>query len=267
MLLFFSDLDGTILDDRYDPGKAMEGIRLLREAGIPLILISSKTFEEMCPYHKCFSLDSPLVFENGGGIALPRVSGPGFDLQITGAGIDELERAMPFLRDILKEDLRTIREMSIEEIVSLTGLPPEAAETARVRRASLPFVLPSGRRVGTDELREACLSLKAKALTVTRGARFFHLHSLQIDKGRAALLIADYYRKQAGAGFLRWAAAGDGENDLPLLREADYSCLIRRRDGIITEEGLDIPVTGAEGPEGFTEAVGLILEWAGRLKQ
>ncbi|HQO03860.1 MAG TPA: HAD hydrolase family protein [Spirochaetota bacterium] len=68
MKLLFSDLDGTILDfHTYSCEKSLPGISLCREHGIPLILVSSKTFDEMADIHCRLGLDAPFVFENGGG--------------------------------------------------------------------------------------------------------------------------------------------------------------------------------------------------------
>ncbi|MCP4726565.1 MAG: HAD hydrolase family protein, partial [bacterium] len=72
MKAVFSDLDGTILDfNTYSYDEAREGMNLLKERGIPLIPVSSKTLIEMKGLHRELQLSFPFVFENGGGIAFP----------------------------------------------------------------------------------------------------------------------------------------------------------------------------------------------------
>ena len=55
--------------ETYSYEASKEGIKLLAENNIPLIMVSSKTLCEMKIFHKELKLSSPLVFEGGGGIA------------------------------------------------------------------------------------------------------------------------------------------------------------------------------------------------------
>ena len=70
-LLVVTDLDGTFLDHRYNWDEAKPAVARLRELGLPLVLNSSKTVAEMEDLAMELGLQSPLVAENGGLLAIP----------------------------------------------------------------------------------------------------------------------------------------------------------------------------------------------------
>jgi len=68
-----SDLDGTLLDpESYSFDAALPALELLRAKGIPLVLCSSKTRREIEVYRQRLGNREPFIFENGGGICLPK---------------------------------------------------------------------------------------------------------------------------------------------------------------------------------------------------
>lgn len=71
-LLIFTDLDGTLLDSHsYDWQPAAPWLNRLREAGVPVILCSSKTSAKMLYLQKNVGLQGlPLIAENGAVIQL-----------------------------------------------------------------------------------------------------------------------------------------------------------------------------------------------------
>jgi len=72
-VIIFTDLDATLLDhDTYQFDAARPALERVRQEAIPLILTSSKTFEEMVEWHHRLGLTDPFIFENGGGLAFPR---------------------------------------------------------------------------------------------------------------------------------------------------------------------------------------------------
>mgnify|MGYP003555731394 FL=1 len=87
----------------------------------------------------------------------------------------------------------------------------------------------------------------------TRGA-FYHILG-DNDKGRAARLLKGYYEKEYGR--VSVIAIGDGLNDLPLLEEADFPVLVRKKDGSYESAVGLTSLMRAEGigPEGWKEAI------------
>ena len=69
MLLIFSDLDATLLDhNTYSFKEALPALQLIKQKKIPLILSSSKTYQEMIYIRKKLDNNDPFIYENGSGI-------------------------------------------------------------------------------------------------------------------------------------------------------------------------------------------------------
>ena len=66
--LIFTDLDGTLLDDRYDLVGAAMAMDRVFELGALVVPVSSKTHAEMMLLRAQQSVATPFVFENGAGI-------------------------------------------------------------------------------------------------------------------------------------------------------------------------------------------------------
>lgn len=256
MLLVFSDLDGTILDERtYSFEQSLPGIALLRERGIPLVLASSKTFDEMTVYHREFALAAPFIFENGGGVAWP--DGDGFRTDILGMDAASLAAALPLIESSLRRKVLSIVGMNAEEVARRTGLSAKQAEKAQMRRASLPFVV-EGEGVSAGELDTVNGMLAMRACAVVRGKRFFHLISPGADKGAAAALIAATFRHAAPDGRIVTWAVGDSYNDVSLFAAVDRAVYVGDDGGLV--DGMGHVVRSARpGPEGFFEAARIIV--------
>lgn len=258
MHIVFTDLDGTLLDqDTYSYDESMEGINILREKNIPLILCSSKTDPEMRLIHDELCLSTPYIFENGAGIRFHCGGKKEKDsVEITGKNNNELKRFLTLLKRKINKEIKTIHDMDIHEIAGLTGLPGNKAELARRRIGSLPFII-----IGMDDIDSAYLDnlnavLKGHDLAVTRGGRFFHLSSANADKGSAVKRVIDYYKSEYHGDVVKSIGIGDSHNDIAMLMAVDIPFLVRRRDGSAIDHDIsNISVTEKAGPAGFTEAV------------
>lgn len=233
----FTDLDGTLLDAAtYSFDAAREGLQALRERGIPLIICSSKTRAEIEYFRDLLGNDSPFISENGGGIFIPKGHAE-FDLSSLKIEIAE-EDAYHVIRlgaeyqaliqgiHILRErgfNVRGFGDMTVYEVVRLTGLTPELAEMAKKREFDEPFLFEGGPEE-EDALQRAATSL---GFRLTRG-RFLHLMG-DSDKGRAVSMLIDMLARRFGK--LHTIAVGDAPNDLAMLRSVDYPVIIKRPDG------------------------------------
>ena len=258
MYLVFTDVDGTLLDhDTYSYAPAREGISLLFELRIPLVLVSSKTLPEMKQLHEELSLSAPFIFENGGGIFWP---GKREAIEYIGMDISQLKTHAPLLGPLFQEEVKFITDMDIDEIVKTTALPRARAVLSQQRRSSLPFVLPSGRKISTGEIENINNDLRPLGFAVTRGGRFFHFSSVLSEKGAAVKKVVAYYYRQ-GCDSLKTIGVGDSENDLSMFRAVDLPVVVRRPDGSSLRTGMaNIIETSGIGPSGFTEAVKLIIK-------
>lgn len=255
MYLFFSDIDGTLLDhDTYSSELSMPGILALRERHIPLVLVSSKTFHEIQRLHDEWRLDAPFIFENGGGIRWQNgtVEWIGMKVSALYEMKEELEKAAGM-------QVRFITDMEIGEIVALTGLSHERAALARQRSTSLPFMLPGGMKIDADDMSRINRTFGQKGVAITKGGRFYHLLSKESDKGSAVLKIIHAFREGKDV-MITSIGIGDSENDIPMLKSVDRPYVVKKKNGFAIRTGLDtIRETTGIGPAGFTEAVLSVL--------
>lgn len=252
--IVFSDLDGTLLDYhtyRYD--EALSGIAILRERSVPLILVSSKTFPEMAKIHGALKLDSPLVFENGGGIAFPE--GSDFTIEYIGDDVNRLREKLSILREKIPYALRFLNDMSVEEIAAETGLTRDVAALSRQRETSMPFVVSDDRIISRAEMERVNAHLREHDLWLTRGARFYHFSSLIANKGDSVRRLIAYYGDRYRGERVYSIAIGDSENDIPMLMAVDMPYLVRRTDERAIAVDFDVRKTRSIGPAGFTEAI------------
>jgi len=266
--ILFTDLDGTLLDkETYEPGPARQALEKCRGAGIPVIFTSSKTKTEMEGYHQRFSVgpDCPFITENGGGVFFPAkgwekpagAEHQGRYWKVTlGAGH---EAVLCVLKKALKDlglTARLFSDMSLDEIVHMTGLPPAQAEQAVQREFDEPFWIADAdaSKLGLLEKK-----IEEKEMRLTRGGRCFHVHGAS-DKGTAVRYLQTCYRQARGP--VRSAGIGDAANDLPLLRAVEAAYLVKGDDG---NHDPDIPrdenilFLNGIGPAGFVQAVDDLL--------
>ena len=259
----FTDLDGTLLDPvSYSHEPALPALRMLRKHQIPLVFCSSKTRTEIEHYRRLLDNREPFVTENGGGIFIPEGY---FDLSTlplglvttrkTGYTIIRLGAPYQLLRQTVQElreegfALTGFGDMTVAEVVALTGLSSDQAAMARKRDFDEPFIF-GGNSTELDKLGE---TIRARGLCLTKGV-YFHLLG-NSDKGVAVEILGSLFRKKFGEIFV--VALGDSLNDLPMLQRADYPVAIRKPNG---SHDPDLAVmqpfkTVKVGPEGWNEAI------------
>ncbi len=257
MYLVFSDVDGTLIDhDTYEYHAAREGLTLIKQRAVPLILVSSKTMPEMEILHRELNLEGPFIFENGGGIVWPEArSNP----EYIGMAASELREKRRDLEAVLGEPVQFITDMAIEEVMEYTGLARERAHLSRQRLTSLPFIMPSGRNFSGEDLKNVNSGLSRIGLSMTKGGRFYHFLSARTDKGSAIKRVIDYYKRIIDADIVT-IGVGDSENDIAMFKVVDIPVAVRRKDGTIIETAMDhVRKMKGVGPAGFTEAILTIL--------
>ena len=261
MYIVFTDLDGTLLDHQsYSYGESLPGIELLRKKGYPLVLVSSKTFDEMKLLHHDLELESPIIFENGGGVAYLDKITADFQISYLGVRASELLGHVDELSTIIQSTIKPITAMTIEEITLFTGLSEERSILAQKRMASLPFIIKEKTNFSLDQMGEFNSILNKKGLNMTKGGRFYHLLSVNANKGNA---IKEVLATQNTIGSEPPVSVGigDSENDIPMLQAVDIPYLVRKKDGNYIEiPVIGIKVTDSIGPAGFTEAMKDICE-------
>ena len=180
-IIVFTDLDGTLLDHgTYSFCEAEDALELLRVKGVPLILCSCKSRDEIKVYRKKLSNNEPFISENGGAIFIPEGYGNlkcEFDKIDDGYLVIEIGSEYKTLVDVFEKikrrtgiNIKSITEFTIDEIVELTGLSREEAFLAK-REYTLPFIIYGGE----EDIKSIKDEILSSGLNYTEGARFVHL--------------------------------------------------------------------------------------------
>lgn len=229
-LVVFTDLDGTLLDhDSYSWREAKPAIDRLKLLAYPCIFNSSKTFAEMLDLARDTGICAPLICENGGGIMVPDGWTPAaascdyrpqaYRSEVLGAdrGLI-LERLEPMRQ---RYRFRSYSQMDDAEIAQRTGLTLADAQKSAQREFTEPCVWEDS----NEAFEHFKAELEACDLMVQRGGRFAHIMG-KSDKGRALKWVM---KRWFAEGNWQSVAAGDGENDLPMLDAADLAIVVRSR--------------------------------------
>lgn len=240
--LIFTDLDGTLLDHTtYSFEPALPMLDFIKTNNIPLIIVTSKTKEEVLRIQKLLDVKAPFVVENGAGIFIPSKEG----YKIVSMGFDYAYIRSCFLKYAKSVPILGFFDMKDEEVARYTNLSIENASDARKRTFTEPFILKDESKV--DELR---LMAYKDELDIVKGGRFYHLISRGQDKANAIKFLINDYKKRSDEDF-KTIALGDSANDLSMLQSVDIPILIPRTDGSFIEctiEGITkAPLPGPKG--------------------
>jgi mannosyl-3-phosphoglycerate phosphatase len=242
--LIFTDLDGTLLDEDYSYEDAREALSLIKKMSIPLIIVSSKSYFETSYWKEKLEIVNIHVYEAGFGISLKRGL-PVANLIVEEAHLvnylvveekseillefdrEEIERKVEPLFDSLGMRPRYIADMTIEEIVDITGLTPDEAKLAKRRRGPSPFLI-------EPRIEKMVKDFEKKGLFLSKGKYFMLL--APYNKGTAVRIIERAYRRVYGE--IRTVGLGDSQADLYFLKEMDiplwvkgpkdWNCEVRR---------------------------------------
>ncbi|MAC83774.1 MAG: HAD family hydrolase [Arcobacter sp.] len=249
--LIFTDLDGTLLDhNTYSTDDAKEMLEYLKLKNIPLIIVTSKTKQEILKLRKQLDINYPFIVENGAGIFLPEDK---YFKQINmGKTYSETLCFLNQYRE--KFNIKSFFDMSDKLVSSLTGLDIESSILAKKRDFCEPFIIEDESKI--QELKK--LSLK-EGFDIVKGGRFYHLITQGQDKANALIKLKNLYEEKYHKKFTT-IALGDGENDKSMLDISDISVLIKKFDGsFIDYDKKDLIKTQAIGPAGWNEALKGIL--------
>ncbi|NYS59505.1 HAD-IIB family hydrolase [Vreelandella salicampi] len=270
--LLFTDLDGSLLDHHnYDWSPAVPWLSRLKERGVPVIPVTSKTRSEILPLRRALGCENaPFVAENGAVVGLPadwcharldrHIGRDGLAIQTLGVDIGFIRQRLNIWRARLEDmpgmAFTTMSEMTLEALSDFTGLPESEARLARLREGSEPLTW-EGDESGLEALRQG---LAGDGLQLVRGGRFWHAtgHS---HKGNAVNWLIERFQALKGTK-PQTLALGDGPNDIAMLEAVDQAVVIRGCHGLeVAPQQAALYRTEATGPTGWAEGVAY---WWGR---
>lgn len=270
--LLFTDLDGSLLDHHnYDWSPAVTWLSWLKERGVPVIPVSSKTRSEILPLRLALGFENaPFVAENGAVVGLPsswcharldrHMGRDGLVIKTLGVDIGFIRQRLNVWRARLEDTpgmaFTTMSDMTLEALCDFTGLPESEARLARLREGSEPLIW-EGDENGLEALRQG---LVGDGLQLVRGGRFWHAtgHS---HKGNAVNWLIERFQALKGTK-PQTLALGDGPNDTAMLEAVDQAVVIRGCHGLeVLPQQTALYRTEATGPTGWAEGV---TYWWGR---
>lgn len=219
--LVFTDLDGTLLDDRYDLRAAGEAMDTLHEHGCICVPASSKTHLEMIELNKFRKFPSPYIFENGAGLCWPSAPEP----EHFGRDADEICDLLDHIRGAHDFHYRTFRHISVAELQAITGLSASAAASAKERTGSMPLLWEDS----PQALESFSEALSFIGLQVVQGGRFCAVLDKSCNKGLGMRKVAEHFMQPEAKPIL--VSCGDAKNDLEMLALADIAVLFPGTNG------------------------------------
>ena len=217
-----TDLDGTLMDERYDFSPAKKTLKWLAELSIPVIPCTSKTASEVRHFRDENLLRDPYIVENGAAVyGFHENETTEWDL-ILGRSYKELRQVLNLLGKDVDYDLTPLNDLNKNQIYNLTGLKQQEITRALDRHWSVPFLNPPD--FIFDKLKLYC---KSYNVHIFKGNRMSHLLCENSHKGKAVNKLKNHLHKPN----IKIIALGDSQNDLPLLEYADISIVIPGKNG------------------------------------
>lgn len=269
--LVMTDLDGSLLDHHnYDFAPAAPWLERLKQWGVPVIPVTSKTRAELFPLREALGLmATPFVAENGAVIGLPpdwchaRLDQPGIGddgvvIKHPGVDIGFIRARLTVWRERLGICFTRMGELSVQEVMELTGLDDARARDACQREGSEPLLWKD-----SDEALESFrAALEGDGLQLTQGGRFWHVMGHSADKGSAVEWLVKRFTALKGQTPLSMGL-GDGPNDITMLEAVDQAVVIRGcHDLVVEPRNSSLYRTQATGPKGWAEGV---AHWWGKM--
>jgi mannosyl-3-phosphoglycerate phosphatase len=265
--IIFTDLDGTLLNaESYSYQAALPTLARLKQAGIPVIPVTSKTRKEVEQLRADVGLQEPFVVENGSAVFMPTDQTTfrlpdgedmdGYRVLQLGCNYVTARAALKAIAVTIGRPLKGFGDWTVDQIVQLTGLPPEDARQAKAREFTEPFMTP--KNVTPEALRDAVEDMGFK---VVIGDRFSHLIGGEAGKGIAVHQLVELYRASHDPDApVVTVGLGNSPNDLDMLENVDHAIVLPGETGPhprLANRGWT--VAPAPAPEGWALAVEDIL--------
>lgn len=256
----FTDLDGSLLDRRnYSWEAANPALAWLKEHGVPLVILTSKTRAEVRHWRRVLGNAHPFAVENGGAVFVPRnyFEGPvpgairrdSYEIVEFGRPYAEVALGLAVASNASGCGIRAFHQMTAREVAAGCELPLDQAVLAKRREYDEPFELLDAEREGDIKA-----AIRDQGLRCIRGSRFYHACGNH-DKADAVKLLAGLYCRLHDQHVVT-IGLGDSFNDAALLLTVDVPIIVRSPDmDALLPLVPNALVTDRQGPAGWNEAV------------
>lgn len=250
-IVIFTDLDGTLLNHHnYDYAGVCPLLLRLKDMGIPVILNSSKTLDELSRWQEMLKLDPPVIAENGGVVLLPTHNGT--QKVLIGKPYAEIRSYLKHLRKSHHWNFEGFGDWTVADVMNKTGLKAKEAALAKEREVTEPILWNDSE----EALALFAIELEKEDLILKKGGRFYHVMGKH-DKADAMQFLVNKEYFSCGS-MCKIVALGDGENDLSMLNYADIPVVLPSASGERLEVNGAIYVEDA-APVGWVKAVESIV--------
>ncbi|MCK5076562.1 MAG: HAD-IIB family hydrolase [Calditrichia bacterium] len=268
-ILIFTDMDGTLLEhNNYSFAPALNGLKWIKSKNIPLVLVSSKTSDEIIFWQKELGINTPFVVENGSAIFFPnnyfKKSGDFYHHSEHNLKYLKLGEHFKYLKtefSLLSSQfpIKGFYQMTEDEIVNQTGLNFAQAMMASKREFSIPFVVKDNNKEKIIESLK--VYLKNKNIEITEGGRFYHFLG-KTNKGRAIIKLISLFKEHFLLDNIISFALGDAPNDIKMLQAVKHPVLVEKHNGGYWDIG-QIPnliKAKGKGPYGWQWAIDNVIK-------
>jgi mannosyl-3-phosphoglycerate phosphatase len=264
--IIYTGLEGALLDARTGSfAEAEEALSELARRHIPLVLVTSRTRDEIEPLRRELEHSHPFIAESGGAIYFPDGY---FNIKIPNVKRSGRYLCMAFGRpyaevcEVLDEvaeesgvGVAGFHHMSAREIAENTGVKPRDAELARSREFDEPFFFTSA-----DEkaIARFVAAAKERGFDARRGQTFWHFASGS-DSARAVRSLTKLFRDATRIKF-RAVGIAPASEDLPWIRAVDHTVLLGTPETHSEDSGAvqsedDLAPENVSGPAGWNTSV------------
>lgn len=260
----FTDLDGTLLHPiSFSYTAALDSVRMLQEAGTPIIFCSAKTRREQEIYREELGIKDPFIVENGTAIIIPKeyfrfsfsFSRMLDDYYIIELGIpyQQVRDKLKSLYDECEAEITCFGDLSLEQLAQLTGLNLRMAELTKQRDYSETLVIQGDKK----QIKSALNSIEKTGLSYTFGGKFYEVYQGG-DKGKAVKVLIELFKLNFGG--ITSVGIGDNASDEQMLAAVELPILVQganNRWGKLKVKNL-LRVKGV-GPAGWSNAAKELL--------
>ena len=223
-IIIFTDLDGSLLNkDTFRFDEIEDYFRELISIGIKIIPNSSKTESELLYFNKEYNLNLSFIAENGSSINGLNLIHKNLPETISlGRTVDKIyDIYSKNIPHVLEQKVIFISKLDKREQEKILGLSLHKVKLAMDRKYSIPVQF-KGSEVEKNEFIKI---MNDAGLTVQTGGRIMTICD-KVNKSEAIIKTLELISNKIQNDIIT-IGVGDNQNDIDMLSETDYSCLVK----------------------------------------